>query len=95
MHSINANPSLLALPRTAKRKTSHTRIPQTGATSCIRRMEREEKASKEVTLFFCSPRERKEVPRVKANPKEKEKESREKAKVIEKAKGRREKILAA
>jgi hypothetical protein len=57
-------------------------------------MEREEKASKEVTLF-CSPRERKEVPRLKANPKEKAKESREKAREIEKAKGRREKIFAA
>ncbi len=94
MHSINANPSLLALPRTAKRKTSHTRIPRIGATSCIRRMEREEKASKKEALF-CSQKEGKEVPRAKANPKEKAKESREKARVIAKARGRKERTLVA
>ena len=94
MHSISAHPSLLARPHTAKREISHTRIPRTGATSCIRRKEREEKASKEVALF-CSQKEEREVPRAKENPKEKAKESREKAKVIAKAKGRKERTLEA
>jgi hypothetical protein len=57
-------------------------------------MEREEKASREVALFY-SQKERKEVQRAKANPKERAKESREKAKVIAKAKGRKEKTLGA
>ena len=94
MHSISAHPSLLALPHTAKREISHTRIPRTGATSCIRRKEREEKASKEVALF-CSTRDEKEVPRVKANPKEKAEESRVKARVIARAKGQKERTRAA
>ena len=94
MHLNSASHSLRALPRTAKREISHTRTPRTGATSCILRKEREQKASKEVTLF-CSQKEEKEVPRVKANPKEKAKESRVKARVIARAKDQKERTHPA
>ena len=71
-------------------------IQLTGATSCTRRVEREEKAPREIALF-CSPKDEKEAPRGKANSREKAKAkaSREKAKVIAKAKGRKERTLVA
>jgi hypothetical protein len=95
MHLSRANLSLPALPHFAKRKTWLTLILRIGATSCTLRMEREEKASKGVTLC-CSPKEERETPREKANPKERVKESLERArKVIAKAKGRRERTLVA
>jgi hypothetical protein len=93
-HLISANLSLLAQPLIAKRKILRIRIQRTGATSCIRRMEREEKAPKEVTLC-CSLKAEKETPKEKASPREKEKENLARAKVIERAKDRKERTLVA